>query len=66
MIELVFTNACNVVLSTLHYESWPSAITNGKVNIFNYLLVKIIKKLALSDYIICVAKKFNFTIYKKQ
>jgi len=42
---------------TLHYESWPSAITNGKVNIFNYLFVKIIKKLALSDYIICVAKK---------
>jgi len=42
---------------TLHYESWPSAITNGKVNIFNYLPITIIKKLALSDYIICVAKK---------
>jgi len=42
---------------TVHYESWPSAITNGKVNIFNFLLVVIIKKLALSDYIICVAKK---------
>ena len=42
---------------TVHYESWPRAITNGKVNIFNYLLVAIIKKLALSDYIICVAKK---------
>ena len=42
---------------TVHYESWPSAITNGKVNIFNYLLVTIIKKIALSDYIICVAKK---------
>ena len=42
---------------TVHFESWPSAITNGKVNIFNFLLVKIIKKLALSDYIICVAKK---------
>ncbi len=42
---------------TLHYESWPSAITNGKVNIFNYLPITIIKKLALSDYIICVAQK---------
>jgi len=42
---------------TVHYESWPSAITNGKVNIFNYLPVTIIKKLALADYIICVAKK---------
>jgi len=42
---------------TVHYESWPSAITNGKVNFFNYLFVYIIKKLALSDYIICVAKK---------
>ena len=42
---------------TVHFESWPSAITNGKVNIFNFLLVKIMKKLALSDYIICVAKK---------
>jgi SAM-dependent methyltransferase len=42
---------------TVHYESWPRAITNGKVDIFNYLLVTIIKKLALSDYIICVAKK---------
>ena len=43
--------------NVVHYESWPSSITNGKVNIFNYFLVKIIKKLALSDYIICVAKK---------
>jgi len=41
----------------LHYESWPSALTNGKVNIFNYIFVQIIKKFALSDYIICVAKK---------
>ena len=40
-----------------HYESWPSAITNNKVTIFNYLPVKLIKKLALSDYIICVARK---------
>jgi len=43
--------------NVVHYESWPSSITNGKVNVFNYFLVKIIKKLALSDYIICVAKK---------
>ena len=42
---------------TVHYESWPSSITNGKVNFFNYIFVHIIKKLALSDYIICVAKK---------
>jgi SAM-dependent methyltransferase len=42
---------------TISFESWPSAITNGKVNIFNYLPVRIIKKLALSDYIICVGKK---------
>jgi len=42
---------------TVHYESWPSSITNGKVNFFNYIFVRIIKKLALSDYIICVAKK---------
>jgi len=42
---------------TVHYESWPSSITNGKVNFFNYLFVHIIKKLALSDYMICVAKK---------
>jgi 2-polyprenyl-3-methyl-5-hydroxy-6-metoxy-1,4-benzoquinol methylase/Zn ribbon nucleic-acid-binding protein len=42
---------------TVHYESWPSSITKGKVNIFNYFIVKIIKKLALSDYIICVARK---------
>lgn len=40
-----------------HYESWPSTLTNGKVNIFNYLFVHLIKKLTLSDYIICVAKK---------
>ena len=43
----------------LHYESWPSELTNGKVNIFNYIFVQIIKKSALSDYIICVAKKNN-------
>ena len=42
---------------TVHYESWPSAITRGEVNFFNYIFVHIIKKLALSDYIICVAKK---------
>ncbi len=42
---------------TVHYESWPSSITNGKVNFLNYIFVHIIKKLALSDYIICVAKK---------
>jgi len=41
----------------VHYESWPSSITNGRVNFFNYMFVHIIKKLALSDYIICVAKK---------
>jgi len=42
---------------TVHYESWPSAITNGKVNFFNYFFIQIIKKFALSDYIICVSKK---------
>lgn len=42
---------------TVHFESWPSSITKGKVNLFNYLPVTILKKLALSDYIICVAKK---------
>ncbi|MBT3175222.1 MAG: class I SAM-dependent methyltransferase [Lentimicrobiaceae bacterium] len=42
---------------TIHFESWPRSITNGKVNFFNYIFTQIIKKLALSDYIICVAKK---------
>ena len=42
---------------TIHYESWPSSITNGKINFFNYIFVHLIKKIALSDYIICVAKK---------
>ena len=42
---------------TVHYESWPSSITNGRVTFFNYVFVQLIKKLAISDYIICVGKK---------
>jgi len=41
----------------VHFESWSNKLTRGKVNIFNYLLVKIIRKFSLSDYIVCVARK---------
>jgi len=40
-----------------HFESWPNQVTNGKVNWLNFLPVWLIKKLSLSDYIICVAKR---------
>jgi 2-polyprenyl-3-methyl-5-hydroxy-6-metoxy-1,4-benzoquinol methylase len=42
---------------TIHFESWPNQLTRGNVNIFNYCIVKLIKFLSLSDYIVCVAKK---------
>ena len=42
---------------TIHYESWPRSVTNGKINIFNYFVIKILKKFSLTDYIVCVAKK---------
>ena len=41
----------------VHFESWSNILTRGKVNIFNYALVQLIKKFSLSDYIVCVAKK---------
>jgi len=41
----------------IHFESWSNILTRGKVNIFNYFLVQLIKKFSLSDYIVCVAKK---------
>jgi len=41
----------------LHFESWPSTLTNGKVNFINQPFVTLIKNLSLSDYIICVAQK---------
>ena len=42
---------------TIHYESWPRSVTTGKINIFNYFVIKILKKFSLTDYIVCVAKK---------
>lgn len=42
---------------TIHFESWPNTLTNGKVNWFNQLMVSIFRKFSLSDYIICVAIK---------
>ncbi len=42
---------------TIHFESWSNLLTRGKVNIFNFFLVQLIKKYTLSDYIVCVAKK---------
>lgn len=42
---------------TIHFESWPSQITRGKINLFNYIPVQLIKKFALSDYIICISRK---------
>jgi SAM-dependent methyltransferase len=41
----------------IHFESWSNILTRGKVNIFNYIAVKLIKIFSLSDYIICVARK---------
>jgi 2-polyprenyl-3-methyl-5-hydroxy-6-metoxy-1,4-benzoquinol methylase len=41
----------------VHFESWSNKITRGKVNIFNYILVKLVKVFCLSDYIVCVARK---------
>lgn len=41
----------------VHFESWSNKLTRGKVNIFNYIFVQLIKKFSLSDYIVCVAKK---------
>jgi len=43
----------------LHFESWPRALTRGRLNVLNYFFVNLIRKFALSDYIICVAKKAN-------
>ena len=42
---------------TIHFESWSNILTRGKVNIFNYIIVQLIKKFSLSDYIVCVARK---------
>ena len=42
---------------TIHFESWSNQLTRGKLNIFNYVFVKLIKIFTLSDYIVCVAKK---------
>lgn len=42
---------------TIHFESWPSALTNGKVTPFNFITTYITKKFSLSDYIISIAKK---------
>ena len=41
----------------IHFESWSNKLTRGKINFFNYLPIKLIKIYALSDYIICVARK---------
>jgi len=41
----------------IHFESWSNKLTRGKVNILNYIFVKLIKVFSLSDYIICVARK---------
>ena len=41
----------------VHFESWSNILTRGKMNIFNYALVQLIKKFSLSYYIVCVAKK---------
>lgn len=41
----------------IHFESWPRSMTEGKLNLFNRVPVSIISKFALSDYIICVARK---------
>jgi 2-polyprenyl-3-methyl-5-hydroxy-6-metoxy-1,4-benzoquinol methylase/ribosomal protein S27E len=43
--------------ATIHFESWPNQLTRGKINIVNYLMVKLIKFFSLSDYIVCVARK---------
>ncbi len=39
------------------FESWSHLLTEGKVNIFTRLPIYLAKKLARSDYIVCVAKK---------
>ena len=41
----------------IHFESWPNALTTNKINIFNFMFIKILRKFALTDYILCVAKK---------
>lgn len=43
----------------LHFESWPRAMTTNRLNVLNYFFVNLVRKFALSDYIICVAKKVN-------
>jgi len=43
--------------NTIFFESWPKAITTGKVNCFNRPLVELQRKYCLSDYINVVAKK---------
>jgi SAM-dependent methyltransferase len=46
-----------VGFEAIHFESWSNKLTNGQVNIFNSLLIELIKKYSLSDYIVCVARK---------
>ena len=41
----------------IHFESWSNILTRGRVNIFNYLLVQLIRRYSLSDYIVCIARK---------
>ena len=41
----------------IHFESWPKALTTGKVNFFNRFWVDYQRKHCLTDYINVVAKK---------
>lgn len=41
----------------IHFESWPKALTNGKVSFLNYYLVMLQRRFCLTDYINVVARK---------
>jgi len=41
----------------IYFESWPRALTTGKVSFLNYHLVKLQRKYCLTDYINVVARK---------
>ena len=42
---------------TIFFESWPKALTTGRINPLNKIFIKILRKYCLTDYINVVARK---------